>query len=105
MIDEICKEHRKTFEEETGARKQDFLPRKYVPQYIEQDRKNMYDHEMMYRNKEYDFLFISNYGEHYHETLLEESFKECPSMYNTSCQSYMKVFLNTKTSVIKEAPE
>ena len=102
MIDDKSKENRLKFEEETGAVKQDFLPRKYVPQYIEQDRDNMYDHEMVYRNKEHDYMIISNYSGQYHSELLEEGFKEIPSMYNTSCRSYMKVFKNTKTSIIRE---
>jgi len=108
MIDEKSKVNRQVFSKREGAKHLDFLPRKYLPKYLyEAMPMTRYDHPLMYRNKDYDFLFVSNYrwkGVAYFDAeLKEEGFVEVPPMYNESCQTYMKKFKNTKTSVVKEA--
>lgn len=104
MIDEECKLNRVVFSEEENAKKLEFLPNKYVPKYIEQDREGRYDHPLMYRGKEYDYLFVSIYGTGGNTILLSEGFRTVPPMYNTMCRTFMKKFYNTKTSKIKEVP-
>ena len=106
MIDNVSKANRQAFSEREGVKYSDFLPNKYFEKYIRKDRQSKYDHPLMYRNKSYDFLFISNYwagNSHFDAELKEEGFVEVPPMYNESCQTYMKKFKNTKTSVVKEA--
>jgi len=101
MIDEICKKHREEFEEEFEVDKLDFLPRKYFEKFV-QDSGMDFDHPLLYRNRKYDYFITSLYFGERNNEIIKEGFKEIPSMYNTSCKSYVKRFLNTKTSVIKQ---
>lgn len=104
MIDEVCRENREKFESE-GKEKLDFLPNKYFQKYQVEASMTDYDHPMLYRDKDFDYLIISLYPGARNTQVLSEGFHEIPPMYSISCRSYVKKFKNTKSSRIEELIE
>ena len=86
----------------TGKKRVDPMTRKYWEKLLSKSPETDYDHPLLYRDDNYDYLVISLYSGQRNEEVLKEGFKPIPPMYTEFCQSYVKVFFNTRTSVIKE---
>lgn len=98
-MEKIIRNNRAIFSE--GKDKLPFLPNKYFQKFQDRNMTN-YDHPMIYRDREYDYFIVSLYPGTRNKEILEEGFCEIDQMYSTSCQSYMKIFKNTRSSRVEE---
>lgn len=94
MVDKVSKENRKRFAEEYEAVLLGTRPHKYFEAFFHKESE--YDHPLVFRNREFDYIVVSLNGGQRNETILNEGFKPIYPMYNEFLSSYYKKFRNTR---------